>query len=37
MQQMQLPLAGPQSFATFFEKEVVQWGKVGREKISRAA
>jgi hypothetical protein len=28
---MQLLLAGPQAFATFFEKEVVEWGKVARE------
>jgi hypothetical protein len=34
---MQLLLAGQQEFDTFFEKEVVEWGKVGREKISRAA
>jgi len=36
-QQMQLLLAGPQEFATFFAKEVLEWGKVAREKISRAA
>ena len=30
-QQMQLLLAGPQAFDTFFEKEVVEWGKVARE------
>jgi hypothetical protein len=29
---MQLLLAGPQEFATFFEKEVLEWGKVAREK-----
>jgi hypothetical protein len=28
MQQMQLLLAGLQKFATFFAKEVVEWGKV---------
>jgi tripartite-type tricarboxylate transporter receptor subunit TctC len=30
-QQMQLLMAGPQEFATFFAKEVVEWGKVVRE------
>jgi hypothetical protein len=29
---MQLLLAGPQAFATFFAKEVVEWGKAVREK-----